>query len=130
VISHRWSERNTGYFEDTCDTCLDREIVRITLDIRQHLAGPTVPRTVVAVWAVHGGGCHCVSREERLFVLSPITDEKVRAKLRAEYYIRAMPLVRAMYCLSGQPEAGALPPDVAIFSNDQGYCFEPSRVAD
>src|SRR5262245_55948120 len=76
VISDRWSARNTHFFSQPCDGCFEQEMVRVTLEVKQQLAGPSVARTAVGIWAVHGGSRNRSYREKRLFVLRPIADEK------------------------------------------------------
>jgi hypothetical protein len=128
VVSDRWSERKTGYVVDTCEDCFDREFVRMTIKVKQHVAGPKVPRTVVGIWEVHAPGRDGVRRERRLFVIRPIEDAKMRAALKAEYHIVAMPLAREMYCTGDHPETLGLPRETDVFSGPRGVqCFELPR---
>jgi hypothetical protein len=131
VVSDRWSERKTGYAPKSCEDCFDQEFVRITLKVKQHFAGPKVPRTVVGIWAMHAPGRDRAWREKRLFVLRPIEDPKMRATLKAEYHIMAMPLSREMYCTGDHPEELGLPRETDVYSDQRGtQCFELPRTHD
>lgn len=62
-----------------------------------------------------------------MFVLQPIEDPDLRAKLRADYYLKDMSELRQMFCLSQDPEALSLNVEdtyVAGMGEDKSYCFE------
>ena len=97
------------------------------VSVQKTIRGTNLSGRVSAAVMQHTSLNSRFKKSVRLFVLKPIEDPAVRAKLRVDYYLKGMSEVRQMYCLGYDPKESGLDPETVYVSEADGhksYCFE------
>jgi hypothetical protein len=117
------------YVKDECPEnyiCL-RSWWKSVVQVQKTIRGPGLTGRVTAAVMQHTSLNSQSKKAARLFVLEPIEDADMRAKLRADYYLKDMSLLHQMFCLSQDPKELELDPEdtyVAGTDENKSYCFE------
>jgi hypothetical protein len=99
VVSIEWAHVDIECPADSI--CLDAW-TRWKISVDRTISGPPVKQRLLLAHLQHQIG-HLSRNETILFVLTPIDDEKQKAKLHASFYISDLSLTRQFRCLNNPP---------------------------
>lgn len=129
VLGRLVTNEPMSYVKDEClpDYICLRSWWKSVIQLQTTVQGGRLSGRVAAAVMQHTSLNPRFKRSVRLFVLAPIEDADERAKLRVDYYLKAMSEPQQMFCLSQDPKALGLNTEETYVSGTGDatiYCFE------